>query len=971
MLSSLGNQEVQVYTGGTPATSNSSGLAGYINQVATTGTYPGYATADLGAGGPAFYHSATVQVSGASADRLFSYYAGISGTDQSFRFGDQYGGVSDPLYFYPFAVPTTNAIYNVYDGSGFIAAPGYMYEQAMNFDRENMVNLHWAIPHKHSPYRDDIQVLWYEGGIDDEIFSSQNDFDYSPAEAAAVGTPYPLTYMDTYVYSGALMQTPNAGDVKTQLFPSNPSTGAGLPLGPNDRDGNYNGFSIEKLQYQKNFNDSSYLRLIGYGEYSAWLINGPNSALIPFGATPPNQEYIGHTFGFNAIYSNQLSPNNLLTVEGSYQTQQLQTYNAQTYAIDPSIGSVQSTGLGQIITSYGTPNGQCYNYTTGQPWSCFSAGSQGGCISTSPCYAPSGAANIDLTPGYAPAGSPAAIAGARWMVTENGESAQLNNVTPYFSSLAATDLWQPSDRIVVNAGLRLDQFVYRTDNLENGYPARAFWFDAYNNEYCGAQGLPPVSSWNGSAFAGCPAGYLPMTQPGVGLTNSAGTTYTSDVLQPRVSFTYTLNPDTVIRGSLGKYARAEGSMNFQYNTVQQNLPMFIAQFYQYGYNNPDHTIEPDTANDFDLSLERHVRGTKLAFKLTPFFRSTQNQLQSQIINAEEGMYAGLNVGRQQSYGAELAVQYGNFSQDGLSAALTYTHTQSEIRFSPVNGVSVLDPFNEQIELYNSYTSGCAGVTKRSPNWQACGSGRYAGNAQASLPYQPSSAAYPSTIPNPYYNDPIQPLMNTNAEYAPYSLVPGPFSGANGYEVPDVASLILNYRHRKLAVTPSLHYIDGSNYGSPLVWPGYVPQSCTAPPANTPQTPGATCNGTLPNGQSIGVIFLPDPYTGKFDNLGAFMQPSEVSLNLQMTYDISPKLTLTVQAVNIVNYCHQRGYAWDNAETCQYSDLPSQVLAPAGNFVTDPPVQLKYPYGTYFNCSGAGYSAVTQPFSFFVTLRVRM
>ena len=63
-LTSLGNQEVQVYTGGTPATSNSSGLAGYINQVIKTGTFPGYATADFGIGGPAFYHQATVEVGG-------------------------------------------------------------------------------------------------------------------------------------------------------------------------------------------------------------------------------------------------------------------------------------------------------------------------------------------------------------------------------------------------------------------------------------------------------------------------------------------------------------------------------------------------------------------------------------------------------------------------------------------------------------------------------------------------------------------------------------------------------------------------------------------------------------------------------------------------------------------------------------------------------------------------------------------
>ena len=42
-LSSLGQQEVQTYTGGTPASAEASGLSGYINQVIKTGSYPGYA----------------------------------------------------------------------------------------------------------------------------------------------------------------------------------------------------------------------------------------------------------------------------------------------------------------------------------------------------------------------------------------------------------------------------------------------------------------------------------------------------------------------------------------------------------------------------------------------------------------------------------------------------------------------------------------------------------------------------------------------------------------------------------------------------------------------------------------------------------------------------------------------------------------------------------------------------------------
>src|SRR5579863_9483896 len=100
-LSALGQQEVQIYTGGTPATSNSSGLAGYINQVIKSGTSPGYGTASFGIGAPTFYHKASIEAGGATPDRLFSYYIGLAGDDAAYRYGDQFNGVSDPLYYYP------------------------------------------------------------------------------------------------------------------------------------------------------------------------------------------------------------------------------------------------------------------------------------------------------------------------------------------------------------------------------------------------------------------------------------------------------------------------------------------------------------------------------------------------------------------------------------------------------------------------------------------------------------------------------------------------------------------------------------------------------------------------------------------------------------------------------------------------------------------------------------------------------
>ncbi len=90
----LGQQELQIYTGGGEADANATGLAGFINQVIKTGTFPGYATGGLAIGTPAFYHDARVEIGGATPDRMFSYYVGISGTNQSLRYFDQYNGAS-------------------------------------------------------------------------------------------------------------------------------------------------------------------------------------------------------------------------------------------------------------------------------------------------------------------------------------------------------------------------------------------------------------------------------------------------------------------------------------------------------------------------------------------------------------------------------------------------------------------------------------------------------------------------------------------------------------------------------------------------------------------------------------------------------------------------------------------------------------------------------------------------------------
>src|SRR5262249_11802812 len=252
--------------------------------------------------------------------------------------------------------------------------------------------------------------------------------------------------------------------------------------------------------------------------------------------------------------------------------------------------------------------------------------------------------------------------------------------------------------------------------------------------------------WNGSAFSPCPAGLQPLTNPGNGLYNVGAGLAVHNSFQPRFSFTWTLNPNTVVRGSAGEYARAEASSYYQYNTAQQNLASFIRQFYSYGYHTPDHELYPDTSNNYDISLEQHLKGTRISYKVTPFYRSTRNQVQFQSIDALGGTLAGLNVGTHKSYGVELALQLANFAHDGIAACLSYTNTSNSISFHLINGISVIDSLNGPIEPYNSYTAGCAGVTAHSANWAACGSGKYAGNAQ---PVFHNACGAGCNVRNPY------------------------------------------------------------------------------------------------------------------------------------------------------------------------------------------------------------------------------
>ena len=265
-----------------------------------------------------------------------------------------------------------------------------------------------------------------------------------------------------------------------------------------------------------------------------------------------------------------------------------------------------------------------------------------------------------------PSGAPGT---ATWLATDNGHlSTRLNTVSPATTAGAFTDAIRPNDRLTLTLGARIENFDDRLGDT-TGSAARQFWFNAYNNEHCyklGAaspltlgvgEGTPYTGATAGTCLAAFGPGYLPAN-----LVNAQAPNVSATVFEPRLGATYALSPDTVLRGSVGEYARPPDTSYLQYNAVNQDLASFIGgNFLTLGYNTPIHPLRPDTSLNADFSLEQHVKNTDLSFKITPFYRSTKNQVQNVPIGVG-GVVTGFNVGQQTSKGLEFALKKGEFGR---------------------------------------------------------------------------------------------------------------------------------------------------------------------------------------------------------------------------------------------------------------------------------------------------------------------
>jgi hypothetical protein len=1002
--SSLGNAEVQVYTGSSPANSESQGLAGYINQVIKTGTYPGYADAQLGIGTPTFYHRAEVELGGSTPDRLFSYYFGIAGYNQDFRYLDNQNGSSyDNWMGVPLAA-TGNPSYA--DGTYYFMGPVNYTQLSSIASRDVVANFHVYIPHKNDSGRDDVQLLWDSELLHNLFYSTTNDITSTQGCAGAssgaqcannIGLGVP-TYTDSVTWNcpSSVGKTFNGGGlagqsncVSTYFFPNSQnrtSVGQQIPAGASDTI--WNDQEILKLQYTKNFGSTAFLRLYGYTYYSDWLQNGPQSTYAEFAACcSPDYELNSHTRGVSLQFQDQLNSMNLLSFTGSYVTANSTRDNNSFYAVGGEVAApIVSSANPYGGTCYGNQDAQGQGFKFG-PVLC----SQGTYLNKKgvPVPGTGGLGFGNIGAGQAPDVSGFRCGGApcEYLLAENGSHATYNTVVPQFFAASLTDEIRPSDKWLINLGLRLDNYTYLGSNTDTG-AARDFWTNAFNQDNCinNISGAPTAKA--GDPTLPCPSGFHAANW------QNTPANFTYSIWQPRVSGTYTVNPQNVLRFSFGRYDEPPNAAYEQYNTQQENLAAYdAANFYQYGRTSPGYPVAPSTSLNYDFSWEHTFRGTDLSFKLTPFLRQTQNQIQNFFLDQKTGFISGLNVGDQRSQGLEFQLQKGDFSRNGFAGTLSFTYTNSYIHYgtlpSGLYGTTVITGTNQVISGYNAYTAACAPggkwVGKMGFNHvPLCGS-TSSGVAAAPCYTTSGTPEYTCTagdVGNPYWNNPQQQI-DPGTAFPTFDIFPGGIgSGAVAYGVPYFASLILNYKHDRFSFTPAFQFSAGGKYGVPQTNPGIDPAACSAVLPGVAGANGGGRYNALDCGQLAAV---PDTYTGVFDPLGSFTQPNMVAMNAQLSYEVSPRVSVTAVFANILNTCWGGTVApWTspNHNVCAYESggYEGEVL-PVGNTYNPAGFNgsivqpfVKYPYSPVFgvvNQNTGNNASLVTPFQMYFTANIRI
>ncbi len=522
-VGTLGQQELQVYAGGGTAGESATGLAGFINQVIKTGTFPGYATVNAGIGIPSFYHSLRLEVGGATPDRLFSYYAGLGGYIQTYRYFDQFNGaalgnawgvpvigdntsslanlpgVYPTCGFVPpsgvgfYAGPNASPIYDPFslhpEQSGFIPLPPGVHHDPGCYqtispaydsyadisDRESVMNIHFGISHRRDAGRDDVQVLYDSAFMLVPYYSSGDDMGPNLVyqlnqlnlhrNHIPVSRAVPEIWGDFVTWPTGTYFGENAANVHAVPYFA--------PSSPGGRCANITPFAPPGAP-------PALPGACPGGIYSALPLDvretSSNSASI---FKLQYQHNIGakayfRIYGY-AFYSDQFDIGPLTFTTGlaglgttAYDFELASHTRGLAFSFADQVNDQHLLTVDANYTTATTPSHNNTNFGNSLDSSATNYTNGVDCFdpksgTRAPCNAASTSGTFDRPEG--PVAVP--VPGASWQVTYTGNRGFERETVPEFSTIGLLDRWNPTDRLNVELGLRAAVYRYLLGSTTN------------------------------------------------------------------------------------------------------------------------------------------------------------------------------------------------------------------------------------------------------------------------------------------------------------------------------------------------------------------------------------------------------------------------------------------------------------------------------------------------------------------------
>ncbi len=878
-----GLASLEVYTGGEPADAGRS-MSGFINEVIQRGRYPGGADITGVIGAPSFNHTISMDVYGGTPGNRFTYYISTLGQNQDYNFvnrsnldntsivvpaNDPGCGAFNTELALNTGVPVDPAPFTIDCSVRHVfnlpisQAAWQAFVNPSAAIRDTVANLHWAIPHGNLV--DDLQALYVVGGTGNPFLYAGTGIDpalYFEGTGGSIDAQGNLLWPTGFPYIGAVNQ-PYTGAFGRYTWPSSGGSTGPIPKWYVDSQSTQE--SVEKLSYTRSLTDTSFLRFYVYGLYSAWNFDQATNGFLGDSFYQLHDNASGATLN----YQNQLSEEHLLRFDVDWTKDVTLRYNyAANFFPDDSSAQVIAPFPAFLSVACALPGMSLADGP--QAWDPNGCGSQPGENATT-------------------IGAPFAY----W-----------NDINPVNTDAALADTWRPGEKWVFDLGLRWDHFAVPLMPLqitgpnglaEAGQNKYGYCLDGYSyapSEPCYGF-LTNLQLLNTSNFS---------VAPGAAHWTNVSGSQDFYYLSPRFGATYSFSPQQVLRFSVGRYVQQPETFANEYigapwfgapATIQ-----ILNRFYVPLGFTAVHNVTPQDSTNYDLSFEQDFNHG-LSAKITPYYRVTRGQILSIPVNPLQPTFVtGYNFGAARIKGAEFLVRQNRLHENGLSATLAATYTDSKIRFERTLGHNVIDVINQSIAAYNSYYG----------------------------------THYPLEDPNGYYSP---------------SLTQAPGSTGPSYDVHVVANLNLDERLNGWDFSPDFTYQSGNPFGDPQAFPdAHCP--VPGPPSASGNYPGCI---PLPPGVTAPLGgYGPDPYTGKFDQLGSLLGPAWVTMNFAISRDIGHNVKAGFLWTNVFTHVWNRGYPWEfpaNDQVLAYGDNSFYTFPLGAGLDTGVPTKPAYFGDNYY------------------------